>query len=45
MVAIVFYANSIENAKKSKLAQAVEKTKEIDKKEFYDFLGTQNDGM
>lgn len=43
--AIIFYANSIENTKKSKLAQVAEKTKEIDKKEFYDFLGTQNDGM
>lgn len=43
--AIVFYANSIESPKKNKLKQAIEKTKDIDKKEFYDFVGTQNDGL
>ena len=39
------YANSVEKAKKSKLQIAIEKTKDIDKKEFKDFEGTINDGM
>ena len=44
-VAIEQYANSIEKAKNSKLQMAIEKTKEIDKKEFSDFEGTIDDGM
>ena len=43
--AIEQYANSIEKAKNSKLQKAIEKTKEIDKKEFSDFEGTIDDGM
>ena len=43
--AIEQYANSVEKAKKSKLQRAIEKTKEIDKKEFKDFDGTTDDGM
>ncbi|OHE08244.1 MAG: CopG family transcriptional regulator [Sulfurimonas sp. RIFOXYC2_FULL_36_7] len=43
--AIEQYAISIEKAKKSKLQMAIEKTKEIDKKEFSDFEGTIDDGM
>lgn len=43
--AIEQYANSIEEAKKSKLQMAIEKTKYIDKKEFSDFEGTTDDGM
>jgi len=43
--AIEQYANSIEKAKKSKLQMAIEKTKDIDKKEFSDFEGTTDDGV
>lgn len=43
--AIEQYANSVEKAKKSKLQRAIEKTKDIDKKEFSDFEGTIDDGM
>lgn len=43
--AIEQYVNSAEKAKKSKLQMAIEKTKDIDKKEFADFEGTLNDGM
>lgn len=43
--AIAFYAKSIEQSKKSKIANAVAKTKDIDKKEFLDFEGAMNDGM
>ncbi|MGM0518700.1 MAG: ribbon-helix-helix protein, CopG family [Campylobacterota bacterium] len=43
--AIEQYANNVEKAKKSKLQMAIEKTKDIDKKEFSDFEGTTDDGM
>lgn len=43
--AIEQYANSVENNKKSQLQRAIEKTKDIDRKEFKDFEGTTNDGM
>ena len=43
--AIEQYVNSVEKAKKSKLQLAIEKTKDIDKKEFSDFEDTINDGM
>jgi len=43
--AIEQYANSIEKAKKSKLQMAIEKTKDIDKKEFSDFEDTTDDGV
>ena len=43
--AIEQYANSMEKAKKSKLQMAIEKTKDIDKKEFSDFEGTTDDGV
>lgn len=43
--AISFYAQSVEDSKKSRILNAVEKTKEIDKKEFQDFEGTLNDGI
>jgi predicted DNA-binding protein len=39
------YVNSIEKAKKSKMQLAIEKTKDIDKKEFSDFEDTINDSM
>lgn len=43
--AIEQYANSVEKAKKSRLQMAIEKTKDIDKKEFSDFEGTTDDGI
>ncbi len=43
--AIEQYSNSIEKVKKSRLQMAVEKTKDIDKKEFTDFEGTTYDGI
>lgn len=43
--AIEQYANSVEKVKKSKLQRAIERTKDIDKKEFRDFEGTIDDGM
>ena len=43
--AIEQYANSVEKVKKSKIQRAIEKTKDIDKKEFSDFEGTIDDGM
>lgn len=43
--AIEQYANSVEKVKKSKLQMAIEKTKDIDKKEFNDFEGTIDDGI
>jgi predicted DNA-binding protein len=43
--AIEQYANSMEKAKKSKLQMAIEKTKDIDKKEFSDFEDTTDDGV
>jgi len=43
--AIEQYANSVETVKKTRFQMAIEKTKEIDKKEFMDFQDTINDGM
>ena len=43
--AISFYAKNIDKEKKSKILKAVEKTKDIDKKEFKDFIGTIDDGI
>lgn len=43
--AIEQYVNSVEKAKKSKFQLAIEKTIDIDKKEFSDFEDTINDGM
>ncbi|MGK0255648.1 MAG: putative transcriptional regulator [Arcobacteraceae bacterium] len=43
--AISFYAKNIDKEKKSKILNAVEKTKKIDKKEFKDFDGTTYDGI
>ena len=43
--AITFYAQAIEQNKKTRLQDAIEKTKDIDKKEFKDFEGTLNDGI
>ncbi|RXJ83086.1 MULTISPECIES: CopG family transcriptional regulator [Arcobacteraceae] len=43
--AIIFYSQSIEQNKKSRILNAIEKTKDIDKKDFEDFEGTINDGI
>ena len=43
--AISFYAQDIEKRQKSRILNAVEKTKNIDKKDFEDFEGTINDGI
>ncbi|CAM4018293.1 MULTISPECIES: CopG family transcriptional regulator [Arcobacteraceae] len=43
--AIIFYSQSIEQNKKSRILNAIEKTKDIDKKDFEDFEGTTNDGI
>jgi len=43
--AISFYAQDIEKNKKSRMLNAVRKTKDIDKKEFNDFEGTVDDGI
>jgi len=43
--AIRFYAENIEQNQKSRILNAIEKTKEIDKKEFKDFEGVMSDGM
>lgn len=43
--AISFYAQDIEKRQKSRILNAVEKTKNIDKKDFKDFEGTINDGI
>ena len=43
--AISFYALNVEKDKKSRILNAVEKTKEIDKNEFQDFEGTLDDGI
>jgi len=43
--AISFYAKNIEQNKKSRILNAVSKTKNIDKKEFNDFESTVNDGI
>ena len=43
--AIAFYAQNIEENKKSRILSAVEKTKNIDKKEFKDFEDISDDGI
>jgi len=43
--AISFYAKNVEKDKKSRILRAIEKTKEIDAKEFKDFEGVLNDGI
>lgn len=43
--AINYYAKDIENSKKSRILNAVEKTKEIDKNEYKDLEGTLSDGL
>ena len=43
--AITFYAQNIEENKKSRILSAVEKTKNIDKKEFKDFEDISDDGL
>jgi len=43
--AISYYAKNIENTKKTKILNAVEKTKHIDKDEFTIFESTLNDGI
>jgi len=43
--AISYYAQSIENNKKSRILKAVKKTKEIDKNEYKTFEGTIDDGL
>jgi predicted DNA-binding protein len=43
--AIEFYAKNIKKDKKTRMINAINKTKNIDKKEFSDFDGVVNDGM
>ncbi len=43
--AISFYAKSIENSKKSRILNAIEKTKKSDKKLYDDFESTLNDSI
>ena len=43
--AISFYANSVDQQKKSRISRAIEKTKDIDKKEYTYFEGTLDDGI
>ena len=43
--AIRLYAQTVEEDKKSKMLRAIEKTKEIDKKEYKDFESTLDDGI
>jgi predicted transcriptional regulator len=43
--AIAFYAQNVEENKKSRILSAVEKTKNIDKKEFKDFEDISDDGL
>ncbi len=43
--AISFYAKSIENNKKSRILNAIEKTKKSDKKLYEDFESTLNDSI
>ena len=43
--AISFYAQNVEKNRKSRILSAVEKTKNIDKKEFEIFEGTTDDGI
>ncbi len=43
--AIRLYAQTVEEDKKSKMLRAIEKTKEIDKKEYESFESTLDDGI
>jgi predicted DNA-binding protein len=43
--AIEFYAKSVKKDKKTRILNAIDKTKDIDKKEFSDFDGVIYDGM
>lgn len=43
--AISFYAQNIEKNKKTRIENAIKKTKDIDKKEFKAFEGTIDDGI
>jgi len=43
--AIIFYSQNIEQNKKSRILSAIEKTKDIAKKDFENFEGTINDGI
>ncbi|MFW2352971.1 CopG family transcriptional regulator [Aliarcobacter butzleri] len=43
--AIIFYSQNIEQNKKSRILKAIEKTKDIDKKDFQNLEGTINDGI
>ena len=43
--AITFYAQNIEENKKSRILSAVARTKNIDKKEFKDFEDISDDGL
>lgn len=43
--AISFYAKSIENSKKSRILNAIEKTKKSDKKLYANFESTLNDSI
>ena len=43
--AISFYAQNIDKKQKSRILSAVDKTKDIDKKEFKDLEGTLSDGI
>ena len=43
--AIIFYSQKVEQNKKNRLLNAIEKTKDVDKKYFEDFEGTTNDGF
>ena len=43
--AIIFYSQKVEQNKKNRLLNAIEKTKDIDKKYIEDFEGTTNDGF
>ncbi len=43
--AIKFYAKNVHENQKSRIVKAIEKTKEIDKKEFLEMEGTLDDGL
>lgn len=43
--AISFYAQNVQQKQKSRILKAVEKTKEIDQKEYNAFEGTISDGL
>ena len=43
--AIIFYSQKVEQNKKNRLLNAIEKKKDIDKKYFEDFEGTTKDGL